>query len=73
MQKNIVDLVEYRLVCFVAFASSLSKVCGNAIPPFFKLAYHAIQNETRSTLTFQFAMRRVLFRCAELGNDPLFI
>src|SRR5918998_5756948 len=40
MQKNIVNLVEQGLVCFVTFASFLLQVSWNSIPPFFKLACH---------------------------------
>ena len=40
MQEDIVDLVEQRLVSFVAGAGPLSKIGWNAVPPFLKFAYH---------------------------------
>ena len=52
MQKDIVYLVEQRFICFVALASFLSKICGNAIPPILKFAYHALRRTTTGTLTF---------------------
>src|SRR5918998_4394405 len=55
MQKNIVNLVEQGLVCFVTFASFLLQVSWNSIPPFFKLACHmSYIHPTRSTLIFHF-------------------
>src|SRR6266511_826891 len=62
MQKDIVDLIEQRLVSFVTLPSFLSEICRNAIPPFFKLACHAniIIKACISTLTFQFVTRQKL-------------
>ena len=39
VQKNIVNLVQQGFVCFVACTGFLSKVRGNAVPPFLKFAY----------------------------------
>ena len=54
MQKNIVNLVKQRLVCFVAFASLCLQVSGNVSPPVIKFPNHTTKVKTELNKRFGF-------------------